>query len=78
MGYRNFTDKQGRKWEVRDQSRSEWEFSPLGDNKERPKIVRSPGYEKDPFELSIEELQRLVDGPDESGRGKPKKSPFAD
>ncbi len=78
MGYRNFTDTQGRKWEVRDNSRSEWEFSPLGANRERPKIVRAPGYEKDPFELSVEELERLISGPDESGRSTPKKNPFGD
>jgi hypothetical protein len=39
--------------------------------------VAAPGYERDPFEVSIEELQRLLDGaprPMSGGR----KSPFKD
>lgn len=79
MAYRSFTDQRGRTWEVRDRSKSEWEFLPMGSNPERPKTVRAPGYEKDPFELSIEELQRLLDEPDVSGaRTRPTKSPFKD
>lgn len=51
----------------------------MGSNPERPKTVRAPGYEKDPFELSIEELQRLLDEPDVSGaRTRPTRSPFKD
>ncbi len=76
MGYRTFTDRQGRQWEVRDRTRSEWEFLPIGGNPERPRTVRAPGYEKDPFELSIEELQHLVDEPDAGGRARPSKFPF--
>ncbi len=78
MAYRNFTDRQGRKWEIRERSRSEWELHPAGDNRERMRTVRSPGYEKDPFELSVEELVRLLDEPDILGRSRPPKSPFAD
>jgi hypothetical protein len=78
MGSRNITDQQGRKWEVRERSKSEWELFPVGDNKERMRTVRAPGYERDPFELSIEELQRLLDEPDAAGRSKPTKSPFKD
>jgi hypothetical protein len=76
MGFRNFVDKQGRKWEVRDRSKTEWELLPLGENQERNRTVRSPGYEKDPFELSEEELQRLLDLPDNHARAR--KNPFND
>jgi len=78
MGFRNFIDKQGRKWEVRDRSKTEWELLPLGENQERNRTVRSPGYEKDPFELSEEELQRLLDLPDNGARARPSKNPFND
>jgi hypothetical protein len=78
MGYRNFTDNEGRKWEIRERAKSEWELHPVGDNRERMRTVRPPGYERDPFEMSIEELQRLLDQPDMLGRTKPPKSPFAD
>ena len=61
MGFRRFTDQDKRVWEIRPTSRSEWEFSPSGENLERPRTVPSPGYEKDPYELSQEELQRLLD-----------------
>ena len=78
MAYRNFTDTQGRKWEIQVRAKSEWELHPVGDNKERPRTVRPPGYEPDPFEMSIEELQRLLDQPDSPGRTRSPKSPFAD
>lgn len=78
MGFRTFTDRQGRKWEVRDRTKSEWELLPMGSNTERQRTVRAPGYEKDPFELSEEELQRLLDEPDAGGRTRPSKSPFKD
>jgi hypothetical protein len=42
------------------------------------RTVRPPSYERDPFEMSIEELQRLLEQPDQLGRSKPPKSPFAD
>lgn len=79
MAYRSFTDRKGRTWEVRDRSKSEWEFLPVGTNTERAKTVQAPGYEKDPFELSLEELERLFEQPDTSGaRTRPTKSPFKD
>lgn len=78
MAYRTFTDKQGRTWEVRDRTKSEWELIPVGSNRERERFVRSPGYEKDPFELSIEELQRLLDEPEGGARSRPHKNPFTD
>ena len=49
----------------------------MAGNPGRARDVASPGYEKDPFEMSIEELQRLLDG---SKPPKPRdvKSPFKD
>jgi len=78
MGFRAFTDRQGRRWEVRNRVKSEWEISPLGDNPERPRMVPAPGYESDPFEMSEEELQRLLDTPDPGKRTRAPRSPFGD
>ncbi|UCD23908.1 MAG: hypothetical protein JSW51_12885 [Gemmatimonadota bacterium] len=79
MGYRRFDDKAGNTWEVRDRSSSQWDFEPVGGNPARPKSVSAPGYQADPFELSIEELQQLLgDVSGEQARRKPKKSPFID
>lgn len=77
MGFRQFTDREGRTWEVRTPSKDRWAFEPTGENPAKPRTVRSPGYERDPFELSKEELQRLLD---ESGEGprRSAKSPFQD
>lgn len=61
MGYRRFTDRDGNEWDVRAASRSFWEFIPAGDNRERQRSVEPPGYERDPFELSVEELQGLFE-----------------
>jgi hypothetical protein len=69
MSYRKFTDSNGNAWEVRDRSASEWDFEPMLGNR--------PGYEKDPFELSIEELQRMFDSV-QPAKLKPKQSPFKD
>jgi hypothetical protein len=77
VAYRRFTDRHGHQWEVRARTRDEWALDPVGDNPQRPRSVRSPGYEKDPFELSIEELQRLLDGSD-PGYTRTPKSPFRD
>ena len=79
MGYRRFDDKNGNTWEVRDKSSSRWDFEPVGGNPARPVSVDAPGYQADPFELSVEELQQLLgDVSDEQARRKPKKSPFVD
>ncbi len=79
MGYRRFDDKEGNAWEVRDRSGSEWDLEPVGGNPGRTVSVPAPGYQTDPFELSVEELQRLLE---EASRGqtrrKPPRSPFAD
>jgi len=77
MGHRRFTDREGRHWEVRPRTRAEWELEPVGDNPERPRSVASPGYEKDPYELSQEELQRLFDE-SSAPPARKGKSPFKD
>ena len=76
MGYRRFTDPEGHEWEVRDLSRSAWEFHPIQDNPGRILRIDPPGYEADPFELSEEELQGLLGKPGGPGRARPSKSPF--
>jgi hypothetical protein len=77
MSYRRFVDREGVTWEVRDRSTSEWELQCVSHPGRAAVRVSAPGYERDPFELSIEELQRLLDrhGP---GRSPPRKSPFKD
>lgn len=78
MGYRRFVDREGKAWEVRDVSRSEWELVPeSGDTSNRFRVP-APTYERDPFELSNEEIQRLVDKRQPGARRKPPKSPFGD
>lgn len=75
MGFRTFTDRDGRAWEVRDRSSREWEFVPGKDNPGPARQAAPPGYETDPFELSTEELQHLLDSAPAAGR-REKKSPF--
>ncbi len=77
MAHRAFTDRDGRNWEVRVRSTSEWEFSPMRDNPRPAVSVRPPGYEKDPYELSVEELQQLLDSVPAASR-RERKSPFKD
>jgi hypothetical protein len=77
MGFRRFIDRDKGEWEIRDVSRLEWEFSPAGDNQQRPRRVPPPGYEQDPYELSQEELQRLLDASVPQAE-RSKRSPFKD
>jgi hypothetical protein len=77
MAYRTFRDRDGHTWEVRARTRSEWSLEPVAGNPGRARDVASPGYEKDPFELSIEELQRLLDA-STPPRVRDVKSPFKD
>jgi hypothetical protein len=79
MGYRRFSDREGETWEVKDRSRSEWEFVPVSRTSGKPLQVPAPGYEGDPFELSVEELQRMLETAQaaQARRGQ-KKSPFGD
>lgn len=61
MSYRKFVDRAGMAWVIRDRSRWEWTFEPDGANPGPARVVRAPTYQDDPFELSTEELQRLLD-----------------
>jgi len=77
MAYRRFVDRSGAAWEVRDRSRWDWTFEPVGGNPAAARTARAPGYQDDPFELSDAELQRLLDAArSSSGPGAP--SPFKD
>lgn len=77
MGDRRFVDRAGQRWEIRVRGRSEWIFEPVEGNPGPPRSAFPPGYERDPFELSVEELQKLLDAapkPKPRGTG----SPFLD
>ena len=77
MANRTFADGSGYRWEIRARSRSEWEFEPIEGNPGPARLASPPGYEADPYEMSVEELQRLLDAA--SPRRAPKtKSPFLD
>ena len=79
MGYRKFVDRDGRAWEIQDRSRSQWQFAPASGNTAEAILLFPPGYERDPFEMSDEELQRLLDTVGTSQpRRAPSKSPFKD
>ena len=77
MAFRKFTDRDGLEWEIRVRSKTEWDLEPVGDNPQRARTAPAPGYEKDPFELSKEELQRLLDS-SSAPPVRSKKSPFKD
>jgi len=61
MGFRTFVDRDGHKWEIRPASRDRWDLTPADDNPLPPRTVPPPGYETDPYELSKEELDRLLE-----------------
>ena len=77
MGFRTFTDREGRRWEIRDRSDREWDFVPDKGNPGPARVVERPDYETDPYELSSEELQRLLDAAP-AARARERKSPFKD
>jgi hypothetical protein len=77
MGFRRFIDREKREWEIRDISRARWELSPAGDNPQASRWVEPPGYEQDPYELSQEELQQLLDASAPLAK-RSVKNPFAD
>ncbi len=77
MGDRRFADRAGKRWDVVVRSRSEWIYEPAEDNAGPARVGEPPGYESDPFELSIEELQHLLEQAREP-HARPKKSPFVD
>jgi hypothetical protein len=74
---RTFADRAGNRWEIRTRSRSEWEFEPIEGNPGPARLGAPPGYESDPYELSVEELIRLLDAA-APRRKPPGKSPFLD
>ena len=77
MANRLFTDAAGNRWEVRARGRSEWEFEPVEGNPGPARLGAPASYEADPYELSVEELQRLLEAA--APRRPPKtKSPFLD
>jgi hypothetical protein len=77
MARRTFIDRSGARWEISVRSRSEWEFTPIEGNPGPARLGAPPGYEADPYELSVEELQRLLDAA--APRKKPSRpSPFLD
>ena len=77
MANRTWSDRSGNRWEIRIRSRSEWEFEPIEGNPGPARLVAPPGYESDPYEMSVEELQGLLDAA--AQRRAPKtKSPFLD
>ena len=79
MGYRRFVDRDGQPWDVRDETDSVWTFVPQPGNSSDRTSVPAPGYDNDPFELSNEELQTLLDAADgNAGRSHRAKSPFGD
>jgi hypothetical protein len=77
MGDRRFADRAGKRWDVVVRSRSEWVYEPVEDNPGPARAGEPPGYETDPFELSVEELQHLLDQA-RAPQSRPKKSPFID
>jgi hypothetical protein len=77
MGDRRFAGPDGKRWDVVVRSKREWILEPVEDNPGPRRTVDPPGYETDPFELSIEELQHLLGG-SRAPQAKPKKSPFLD
>lgn len=78
MGYRRFADRSGNVWEVRDRSRWEWEFIEVSKDSGERRAVEAPGHESDPFELSDEELQKLVDDAGPARRTSKPVNPFGD
>ena len=68
MSYRKLVDRDGQAWQIRDRSRWEWTFEPDGGNPGPARTVRAPTYQEDPFELSAEELQSLLDSARSSSR----------
>lgn len=61
MSHRRFEDRNGDGWEVREVSSRKWHFEPLPGNDQMKKFVRPPSRVDDSFELSEQELQKLLD-----------------
>jgi hypothetical protein len=80
MANRKFRDRDGQQWEVRDLSHSEWVLEPILDNPGTAHRIKPPNYESDPFELTDQELLRLLEqsSAEPAFRPPPRKSPFLD
>ncbi len=78
MSYRNFKDRSGAVWLVKDESLGRWVFDPAPGNPSDPRTVTPPGYTDDPFEMSEAELQRLLDSGRPAGSGGKTAWPFKD
>ncbi|HEY9514245.1 MAG TPA: hypothetical protein VIQ74_01095 [Gemmatimonadaceae bacterium] len=80
MANRKFTDRDGQQWEVRDRSSAEWILEPVLGNPGRPRRIKPPGYEQDPFELSEQELRGMLERSDAGAwpATPQRKSPFLD
>ncbi|MGH7626965.1 MAG: hypothetical protein ACREOJ_16815 [Gemmatimonadaceae bacterium] len=79
MSYRKFVDGAGKNWDVRDRSHAEWIFEPGEDNPGGPRRITPPSYESDPFELTDQDLRRLLDKSTLTHPADgPRKSPFRD
>ncbi len=81
MSFRKFQDAAGRRWQVKVRAKQDWLLEPLSGNPARATPVVPPLYADDPFELSEEELRRILDdagggGAEAAGPGRP--SPFGD
>jgi len=62
VGYRRFVDGEGGRWEIRIEASGEWRFEPVSGNPRPTSRARPPLYARDPFELSEQELQRILGG----------------
>jgi hypothetical protein len=76
MSLRKFKDTGGGLWQVKVRSRHEWLFEPLPGNPETARTVEPPLYAEDPFELSEQELQRILAGTGEGPARPDRPSPF--
>ncbi len=61
MSFRNFSDRSGARWQVKPRSKGEWNMEPLPGNPAARRIASPPLYATDPFELSEQELQRILE-----------------
>ena len=77
MGFRRFQDREGKRWEIRVRGRNEWLFEAVEDNPGPTRTATPPGYERDPFELSVEELQQMLDAAPVP-KPRPGNNPFID
>lgn len=76
MSHRRFSDRQGRRWEIRSEASGAWRFEPVSGNPGPARHGRPPLYATDPFELSERELRTILrDADPVSGGGARPKTP---